>query len=274
MPAEIDPEHMLDVSFVERVLKPDCLAGRTALITGARFCSIGSATALALHTCGAEIAIHAESNEVLDPTRSYFDRLGIKYKHFLADFSKPVDAEELGRRVIEECGPIDILAQIAGVTVSTDITKVTIDEYRRIQDINCTSAVMLAKSLLPAMLERKKGNILFLSSILARRVLDSHYFTYSMTKAAMEQLAGYLAVTYGHQGLVSHAVLTGIIDNERHRLDPDVFAAIEKETIKQPAGYLATPIEVGAQIALLCTDIGNYSNGSTLVFDGGLLKQF
>jgi 3-oxoacyl-[acyl-carrier protein] reductase len=271
---EIDPEYLLDLSLIKAVLKPDCLAGRRALVTGARFCSIGSAAALALHSCGAEIAIHAESSEVLDPTCDYFDKKGIKYNRFLADFSEPEKAEALGHQVLEECGPIDILAHVAGITLPTDITRVTIDQYQFIHNINCTSAVMLTKSLLPGMLERKKGNIVFLSSIHACRALSGHYFAYAMTKAAMEPLARYLAVAYGQQGMTAHVLLAGIIDNERHRLDPDVFAEVKKETDSQPAGYLATPIEVGANIAMLCTDLGNYSNGGTFVLDGGRLKQF
>jgi NAD(P)-dependent dehydrogenase (short-subunit alcohol dehydrogenase family) len=274
MATEIDPEYLLDVSHVERVLKPDCLAGRRALVTGARFCSIGSATALALQACGAEIAIHAESDDVLDPTCRFLDEKDISYDRYLADFSRPEEAEALGHRVLEDSGPIDILVNVAGVTLPTDIRDVTIEQYQRIHNINCTSAVMLTKSVLPGMLEARKGNIVLFSSIGACLPLPGHYFAYAMSKAAMEPLAHYLAVSYGPQGITTHTIVPGVVDNERHRQDPDLFATIKNDTDNQPVGYMATPIEVGANVALLCTDLGRYANGSALVMDGGRLKKF
>jgi len=274
MASRIDPAHLLDVSFVERVLKPDCLAGRRALVTGARFCSIGSATALALHACGAEIAIHAETDEVIEPTCRFFDGNGIRYEPFVADFSNPQEAEALGHRVLERSGPVDVLVNVAGVTLPTEITRVTVAEYRRIHDINCTSGVMLTKALLPGMIEVGRGNIVCFSSIAARRPLPGHYVAYAMSKAATEPLTQYLAVTYGKRGITAHTIVPGIVDNERHRQDAELFAAIKSETDNQPVGYMARPIEVGASVALLCTDLGRYANGSSLLMDGGRLTQF
>jgi len=274
MTLRIDPEELLDVSFVQRVLKPNCLAGRRALVTGARFCSIGSATALALHACGAEIAIHAESDEVIEPTCRYFDGKGIGYERFVADFSDPEEAEALGRRVRERTGPIDLLVNVAGITVPTDITQLTVAEYRRVHDVNCTSAVMLTKTLLPSMLDRGRGNIIFFSSIAARQPLPGHYVAYAMSKAAVEPLTQYLAVTYGKRGITAHTIVPGIVDNERHRQDTEYFGTIKKETENQPVGYMARPIEVGANVALLCTDFGRYANGNAFLMDGGILSQF
>jgi NAD(P)-dependent dehydrogenase (short-subunit alcohol dehydrogenase family) len=269
-----DPHHLLDAAYVERVLKSDCLRGRRALVTGARFCSIGSATALALHAAGAEIVVHAESDEVLDPTCRFLDHEDVSYRRFVADFSDPSAAEALGHRVLDEAGPIDILVNVAGVTLPTPIEDVTVEEIQRILAINTTSAVMLTKTLLPPMVERGRGNIVLFSSVAARQVLPGHYFIYAMTKAAMEPLAQYLAVTYGKRGIAAHVVVPGIVDNERHRSDPELFAAITRTTDEQPAGYMARPIEIGANVALLCTELGTYANGSAVVLDGGRSKVF
>lgn len=274
MPPEVDPDHLLDVSFVEQVLKPDCLAGRRALVTGTRFCSIGSATALALHACGAEIILHAESEEVLDPTCRYFDEKGVPHGRYVADFADSAATESMATRLLQESGPIDILVNVAGVTEATDLRDVTIDQHERIQRINCTSAVVLTRVLLPAMIERERGNIVFFSSVAAHQVLPGHYVSYAMSKAALEPLARYLTVIYGQQGIIAHVIVPGIIDNERHRQDPDLYASISKTTDEQPAGYMARPIEIGANVALLCTRFGDYANGSSVVIDGGRLKVF
>jgi len=84
---------------------------------------------------------------VIELTCRYFDAKGIRYERFVANFSNPEEAEALGRRVLEKTGPIDLLVNVAGITVPTDITQVTVAEYRRLHDVNWTSAVMLTKTL-------------------------------------------------------------------------------------------------------------------------------
>ena len=271
---DYDPKELLDASLVTKVLAPDCLSGKRALVTGARFCSIGSATAVALHACGAELAIHAESEAVLAPTAAYFDENGIAHKSFVADFSDPGEATSLGHQVQEAMGGIDIVVHVAGLTQQTELEAVTSGDLHRLYSINSVSAVMLTQALLPGMVKRGGGHVILFSSIAARRVLPGHFFGYAMTKAAVEPFAAYLAVAHGHDGIVSHVVVPGVTDNERHRSDPDLHQALVQDASRQPTGRLVQPIEIGANVAMLCTDLAQQANGSSVLLDGGRLQPF
>jgi len=141
------------------------LNGRRALITGGSR-GLGLEMARALAQAGAEVIIAGSSREHLHKASEELSHEDLKVTTIQADLAKPEEAEHLCDVLLRDYPPIDILINnVGGRRINTPTEELTLEDWQRIMDLNLTQAFILTKRLGGAMIPRKWGRIINISSI-------------------------------------------------------------------------------------------------------------
>jgi uncharacterized protein len=157
------------------------LGGTTALLTGASG-GIGQAVARALHGHGARVLLSGRRTEVLEELRA---GLGANAEVLEADLAEPGGAATLAERA----GEVDVLVANAGLPASGRLERFTREEIDRALDVNLRAPIQLARALVPGMVERGRGHLVFVSS-LNGKVATARSSLYSATKFGLRGFAG------------------------------------------------------------------------------------
>lgn len=185
------------------------LTGSTILVTGASS-GLGRAVALDLDRAGARVVAVARREERLDELAAEGERI-------VAAAGDVTSAGDLDRIVVE-AGEIDVVVNNAGVAWIGAVEEMTADDVRKVIDLNVTAVVELTRRVLPQMLERGRGQIVIVGSILGDAVLPS-LTVYSATKAALraysEGLRREVEPRGVHVTLVTPGAITGTEALER-----------------------------------------------------------
>jgi short-subunit dehydrogenase len=213
--------------------RPD-LSGQTALVTGATG-GLGRAIARGLHDSGATVQLSGRRTEVLETLAA---ELGERAEILPADLAKADEVAALAERA----GAVDVLVANAGLGGTGELTGFTLEEAERVLDVNLRSAVHLTHALLPGMLERRRGHLVYISSI-AGKTPSVGASLYSATKFGLRGFALALhedlrdtgvGVTAVYPGFIAEAGLwgdTGLAmprGGGRLRTPDDVAAAVLK----------------------------------------------
>ena len=247
---------------------PFRLAGRTALVTGARR-EIGRAIALGLAGAGARLAVHhADTPEERDDAAAVvreIEALGGQARAFGQDFVRD-DAGRLLAATVGDWAAVDILVLNASIELPEDFSGISREHFDRQIAVNLRSAMELLQALVPPMAARGWGRVVTIGSVQQERPHPA-MFVYAATKAAQRNWTLSLARQFGGQGVTVNNLAPGAILTARNRAQ----MAVEADALLQriPAGRLGRPEDLVGAALLLCSDAGSYINGANLFVDGG-----
>jgi NAD(P)-dependent dehydrogenase (short-subunit alcohol dehydrogenase family) len=244
------------------------LAGRTALVTGARR-EIGRAIALTLAELGARLAIHhagtaAEAADADAVVREIEGAGGIA-RAFGQDFAAD-DAGRLLAASVSAWAAVDILVLNASIELPEAYEDISRAHFDRQIAVNLRTPLELLQILVPPMAERSWGRVLTIGSVQQMRP-HPKMMVYAGTKAAQWNWMRNLARQFGGKGVTVNNLAPGAILTARNRDQMAVEGAALVERI--PAGRLGHPQDLRGAAALLCSDAGAYINGVNLYVDGG-----
>ena len=244
-------------------LASDANAGKVALVTGGGT-GIGRATALELARTGAKVAICGRRPEPLEAVRA---DLGADCLAVPADVREPEQVAALVERTLERFGRIDVLVNNAGGQFLAPAVEISLKGWRAVHRL-AVDAVWDVTRLVAerSMIPNKNGVVVFIGFSPRRGMAEMAHA--AAARAAIENLAGSLALEWGEHGIRTVCVALGNIASEG--LDgygPERVAEWEREV---PLGRLGTPEEAAALIAFLVSPGGGYVTGTTVVMDGGL----
>jgi uncharacterized protein len=148
------------------------LRGKTVLLTGAST-GLGPHIARRLRQAGAKFVLSARSEAALQKLAKEIGESRV----VVADLSKAGEPERLAR----EAGDIDVLVSNAGVPISGRLADLAVDEIDRAIAVNLRAGIVLARALGPAMVKRKQGHMVFMSSV-AGKVPAAGASMYNATK--------------------------------------------------------------------------------------------
>jgi len=163
----------MSLYLVASILRPvEDLRGKTVLLTGAST-GLGPHIARKLHQAGARFVLSARNEPALTKLANEIGDSRV----IVADLSKSGEPE----RLATEAGEVDVLVSNAGVPISGRLAELKIDEIDRAIAVNLRAGIILAHALAPAMVKRKQGHIVFMSSI-AGKIPAAGASIYNATK--------------------------------------------------------------------------------------------
>jgi uncharacterized protein len=180
------------------------LNGARVLLTGASG-GIGNAIARALHARGASLAISGRRADALE---SLAAELGDRVDVLVADLAKAEDVEALPGRA----GTVDVLVANAGLPGSGELVGFSALDIDRALDVNLRAPIQLTRALLPGMLERGKGHLVFVSS-LNGKVPAAGSTVYSSTKFGLRGFGASLHDELHGTGVGATTVFPGFISD-------------------------------------------------------------
>jgi short-subunit dehydrogenase len=178
------------------------LNGSRVLLTGATG-GIGQAIARALHARGAHLILTGRRREVLDGLVS---ELGDRAEGHALDLS---DAGSLGA-FCEEVGTVDVLVANAGVPGTGKLAEYSQEQIDRVIDVNLRAPVHMTHALLPGMLERGRGHLVYISSI-SGKVATAHAALYNATKFGLRGFSFAMHEDLRGTGVGATTVFPGVV---------------------------------------------------------------
>jgi len=249
------------------------LQGRTALVTGASR-NIGRAIALAFAAEGADLVLNTRVNaEELEAVAAECRKAGVRVVTTLADVADPAAVESMVARGLAELGHLDVLVCNAAIRPHKSLTETSIEEWRRVLDVNLSAAFYLARAVVPSMKERKRGSIIAIggqSSLTSR----PNTVAVTATKTGLLGLVHALAAELGPFGIRANMVAPGYIDTERRYAEwyPEFreAPADAPERLRQiPLRRLGRPEEIADACLFLASDASAYVTGDVIRVMGG-----
>jgi len=241
-------------------------SGRTAMVTGAAS-GIGRALALALADAGARVALAYLRPDALRETAAAVSARGA------ASFAQPVDISSEDRvgefvaLVQEHLGPIELLANVAGIFIAVPFTELSEEAWDRNIAVNITGTFLCCRAVLPGMLVRRYGKIVNFGSVLFRTGAPDAA-AYAASKGGIVSFTRSLAKEVAAAGIQVNVVAPGLIDTAQprgHLTD----AQMQAIGASNPMGRMGQPIDVVQPTLFLLSDQNTYITGQVLHVGGG-----
>lgn len=244
------------------------LTGKTAVVIGGNS-TLGGAMAAALGAYAAQVAIVGRNMEKCEAVCAEIERAGGTAKPFFAEATKLEDLQHLLAEVLAWTGRVDILMNCPGKNSATPFFELTMEEWDAIMEVNLKSVVMACQVFGKQMVEQGEGgSIINISSVSSDPPL-SRVFTYSASKAAVNNVTQYLAREFAPSRVRVNAIIPGFFPAEQNR---KILSAERVESIMRhtPMGRFGDASELqGAAVYLASERASGFVTGSLLRVDGG-----
>lgn len=244
-------------------------SGKSVLVTGASS-GIGRATARALGTEGANVALAGRRRERLDEVAAEIPAHGGRALVLVGD----VRDEATVTRWASECeaafGGLDGLVNAAGVIGNGALDATASAEWDRLMDSNVRSLYLMTRAA-SELLKAKRGSVVNLSSVAATRPYAG-LAAYCVSKAAVDMITRCAALDLAPFGVRVNAVNPGVVVTELHTVTSavaDYAAFLERGRTTHPIGRVGTAEEVAALILYLLSDEAGWVTGACMPIDGG-----
>ncbi len=187
---------------------------------------------------------------------------------FKADVSDEMQVNEFSKKVFEMCGRIDVLVNNAGISSFSLFTDISTELWDKTFDINVKGQFLVSRAFLPAMIHRKQGSIINISSVwgICGSSCEVHY---SASKAAIIGMTKALAKELGPSCIRVNCVAPGVIDTEMNK-------ALSEEDVKNladetPLCRIGSASEVAKTVLFLASDDASFITGQVLSPNGGFV---
>lgn len=153
-------------------------------------------------------------------------------------------------------------------TNDTDVVTIDMEVFDRVMEVNLRGHVLAAKHLVPVLVERGGGPIVFTSSAGAY-LGGPTMVSYAIAKSGLNALVRHIANAYGKQGIRANAVAPGLVLDDANGRERDP-AVLDGLLSRMASDRLGRPEDVASIVAVLLSDDGEWVNGQIISVDGGM----
>jgi 3-oxoacyl-[acyl-carrier protein] reductase len=243
--------------------------GRVALITGASR-GIGAATALVLAEQGFRVVVnHRASAPQADEVVAAISAAGGEAVAIRADVTAPGDVAAMADETEQRWGRVDVLVHNALIPFDvTSFAELSWEQLGGKLDRELRAAFLITKAVVPGMISRSYGRLVYLSTGLSRRPRDG-MITLGTAKAALDQFVRFIALELAPHGITANLVAPATVDETK------VTEQLTTQQTRQlgatnPMGRLVRPDEVARTVAFLASEDSGFTTGHYLPVNGGL----
>lgn len=245
------------------------LKGRVALVTGSSR-GIGWAIAQSLAAAGAHVVLASRDAVQLESRLAELTGHGLDASFLRFDVSDHSAAKEAVGHVVRGRGGIDILVNNAGMAMPrVSSTDVELADFRKTLQANLESCFVLSREAARAMVRRRWGRIINISSILGSGSRRGA-LAYTVSKHALDGLTRVFAADLGEHGVTCNSIAPGFVAttlNARSLNDSEIKRNIAEHTA---VGRWGEPQDIAGAAVFLASETASFVTGQVLVVDGGM----
>ncbi|MFS7261488.1 gluconate 5-dehydrogenase [Carnobacterium divergens] len=251
------------------------LDGKVALITGAVH-GIGFEIAKSLATAGATIVFNNLTQQSVDTALEKYQQAGIDAHGYVCDVTDEAAVNNLISKIKKEVGSIDILVNNAGIIKRIPMIDMSATDFRQVVDVDLTAPFIMAKAVIPDMIEKGGGKIINICSMMSELGRET-VSAYAAAKGGLKMLTKNIASEYGQYNIQCNGIGPGYIatpqtaplrelqaDGERHPFDQFIVG-------RTPAARWGNPEDLAGPAIFLASKASDFVNGHILYVDGGIL---
>ncbi|MDH3658945.1 MAG: SDR family oxidoreductase [Alphaproteobacteria bacterium] len=239
---------------------------KVVLITGGAS-GIGRATAERFASEGATVAIADLNGEMAEDTAAAIGKDGGDARPFEVDLRDEASVLAMSDAVKKSAGPPSVLVACAGIGKTLPLLETDLDTWNETIAVNLTGSFLVAKALLPDMVEAGYGRIVLIGSINSRKALKRRN-AYAVSKAGVANLAQLIAVEFAEHGITANCIAPGPVETALTMRMHDE-AIRDAYHARLPIKRYGKPEEIAAAAAFLASDEAAYITGHLLDVDGG-----
>ena len=239
------------------------LKDKKIIVTGASG-GIGNSIIKRLNDCGANILATGTKIDKLEKLKSKFKN--VKILKF--DISQSDKIEEFIENATKELGgSLDCIVNNAGITQDNLAIRMSLEEWKKVIDINLTSTFLMTKFAIKKMLKNKSGKIINITSVVGHTG-NLGQANYTASKAGIVAMSKSLATEYAKKNININCISPGFIKTVMTDKIDEKF----KEVIvsKIPSARLGEPEDIANAVLFLASDQSDYINGETIHVNGGM----
>lgn len=264
------------------------LKGKVAVVVGARR-GMGKAFAIGFAEAGADVAITdvEVTDGLLDEVGKQIQKLGRRTLVVRTDISQKIEVDDLVRKVMEEFGAIDILANVAVMYHRSSLLDLNEEDWDKLTAVNLKGYWLTCQAVAPIMKARRKGSIINMTSRGGLRAYgETTLGNYSVTKAGIAMLTRQLCRLLAPYNVRVNAIAPSLVrpDPPREIAPTSPPAGMTEEEFHQKQarawerefgsrgivlGRVAEPEEMANAAVFLASDAASYVTGAILCVDGG-----
>jgi gluconate 5-dehydrogenase len=249
------------------------LSGKVALVTGGTQ-GIGLAIGIILAKAGAKVCVNGRNEEKLKSCSEAFKKEGLDVYTIKFDITDENDVDKGISEIEKEHGPVDILVNNAGIIKRLPILDMPVSDFKEIIEIDLVAAFVMAKRVVPKMIEKRSGKIINICSMMSEYGRKS-VSAYASAKGGLKLLTKNMCVEWAKYNIQVNGVGPGYIATEmtgplREKGNPFNDLVMSRT----PTGKWGTPEDVANAALFLASKASDFVNGHILYVDGGILANF
>ena len=254
------------------------LTGKVALVTGASY-GIGFAIACGLAEAGATIVFNDLRQDLVDKGLAAYAEKGVKAYGYVCNVCDDEAVTAMVAKIREDVGIIDILVNNAGIIKRIPMLEMTAAEFRQVIDVDLNAPFIVAKAVLPGMIEKGHGKIINICSLMSEFGRET-VSAYAAAKGGLKMLTRNICSEFGSYNIQCNGIGPGYIET------PQTAPLREKQADgsdhpfhtflmgRTPVQRWGKPEDLSGPAVFLASDASDFVNGQILYVDGGIQAYF